>query len=34
MILNRPRRLLSVCAMYQGTYAVSVAANIVSRARD
>jgi len=34
MMLSRPRFLSSVRAMYQGAHAVSVAANIASRARE
>ena len=34
MMLSWRRLLLSVCATYQGAQAVSVAANIASRARE
>ena len=34
MMLSRPRFLSSVCAMYQGAHAVSVAANIASLALE
>jgi hypothetical protein len=34
MMLRRPRFLLSVCAMYHGAHAVSVAANIASLALE
>ena len=33
-MLSRPRFLSSVWATYQGAHAVSVAANIASRARE
>ena len=34
MLIARPRFLSSVCAMYQGAHAVSVAANMASLARE